>query len=113
MLRQMLFVMQTGVAEAVVGAAGLVVIAWLGSLVWRRQHWMLAPFQDRSLWTPRAPETTTLASGSRDEWLRIACLAFIAVLALQEVARARVGGMLDDLYSGIKPACRLWRLRLR
>lgn len=83
MLRQMLFVMQTGVAEAVVGTSGLVVIAWLGSLVWRRQHWMLAPFQDRSLWTPRAPGTTTLASGSRDEWLRFACLAFIAVLALQ------------------------------
>lgn len=83
MLRQMLFVMQSGRAEVVVGVAGLAAIAWLVTLVWKRQHWILAPFQERDLWTSRAPGTMTLASGSRDEWLRFACLAFIAVLALQ------------------------------
>ncbi len=81
MLRQVFFVMKSGLAEAIIAAAGFAFLAWLGTLVWKRRHWIVAPFQDRTLWASGSPGASE--SRSRDEWLQIACLAFVAVLAVQ------------------------------
>lgn len=74
-----------GLSARAIALAGLAGLVWLGIQVWRRRHWLLAPFQNRDLWVSVAepPESLRVQGRARGDWLRWTCLGFIALLCAE------------------------------
>jgi serine/threonine protein kinase len=70
--------------QATAMLAGLAGVAWLALWVWRRRDWILAPLRDRRLWSGRGQSgSSSWADSATTDWLRISCLAFTGVLAVE------------------------------